>query len=510
MSLINSKQFNQPVNITGSLYGTASYAITASYALNGGSGGSGAGFPYSGSAVITGSLLVSGSGLNVLGNVIITGSQYINGSIYIPDGVNSIYFSGSNAASRLVWNNTDGTLDLGLKGGNVTLQVGQESVIRVVNKTGADLLEADYKVVRSRLTSEGGAQGQRLAVVLAQATSDLNSATTLGIVTETIANNQEGYITNSGNINGINTTGALQGETWVDGDILYLSPTVAGGITNIKPHAPNHMVVLGYVVYAHQNNGKIFVKVDNGYELDELHNININTGSLTSGDLLVYNSGSGYWTNTKQLTGSYGLTGSLNINGYSIITSNLTGSFVVNSQTSSFVLNSVTSSMLSPYVLTSVTSSMLSPYVLTSVTASMSVSSARSASYVNTLTQTVTITGSGALLSISADTFIFTGSMYVSGTINVVGSITGSLYGTSSWALNAVTAPNYVLTSVTSSMLSPYVLTSVTSSMLQPYTLNSVTSSMLSPYVLTSVTSSMTVYSSSFASTATYIDGGFY
>ena len=175
--------------------------------------------------------------------------------------------------ARMIWNDVDGTMDLGLKGGNVTLQIGQENIVRVVNKTNGTLNEADYQVVRFRTVAEGGAQGQRMAVRLAQANNDLNSATTIGVVTETIANNQEGFICTSGHVRGINTTGSLQGETWVDGDVLYLSPTSAGKLTNIKPVAPDHMVIVGYVEYAHATQGKIFVKVDNGYELDELHNV---------------------------------------------------------------------------------------------------------------------------------------------------------------------------------------------------------------------------------------------
>ena len=180
---------------------------------------------------------------------------------------------GTQAVGRFVWNDVDGTADLRLKGGNVTLQVGQETVVRVVNKTNANLLESEYKVVRVRIASEGGAQGQRLAVVLAQGNNDPDSVTTLGIVTENINNNQEGFITVFGNVSGINTTGSLQGETWADGDVLFLSPTTPGALTKVKPVAPNHTVVMGYVVYAHQNNGKIFVKVDNGYELEELHDV---------------------------------------------------------------------------------------------------------------------------------------------------------------------------------------------------------------------------------------------
>jgi hypothetical protein len=191
--------------------------------------------------------------------------------------------TGTAGVGVMRWNDTDGTVDLGLKGGNVTLQVGQEQVLRVVNKTGADLLESQYRAVRIRLVSEGGAQGQRLAVVLAQGDNDPDSTTTIGIVTETITNNQEGFITTSGEVRGINTTGSLQGETWADGDILYLSPSVAGGITKVKPTAPDHSLQLGYVVYAHVNNGKIFVKVDNGYEIGELHDVYVPTPSNNDG-----------------------------------------------------------------------------------------------------------------------------------------------------------------------------------------------------------------------------------
>ena len=176
--------------------------------------------------------------------------------------------TGAAGVGVLRWNDNDGTLDLGLKGGNVTLQVGQEMLARVVNKTGADLLEANYQVVRI-----SSAQGQRVAVQLAQANNDANSTDTIGIVTETIANNQEGFITILGQVKEINTTGSLQGETWADGDVLYLSPTTAGRITNIKPTAPQHMVAVGYVEYAHSQHGKIYTKIQNGYELEELHDV---------------------------------------------------------------------------------------------------------------------------------------------------------------------------------------------------------------------------------------------
>lgn len=204
--------------------------------------------------------------------------------------------TGTAGVAVMRWNDTDGTIDLGLKGGNVTLQVGQEQVLRVVNKTATNvnLLEANYQAVRVT-----GAQGQRLKVDLAQATTDALSAETIGLVTETINNNQEGFITTSGIVRNINTTGSLQSETWADGDIVYLSPTTAGRITNIKPSAPNHLIIIGYVISAHATQGSVFVKVDNGYELDELHNVAISTP--LNNQSLVYETATTLWKN-KALT----------------------------------------------------------------------------------------------------------------------------------------------------------------------------------------------------------------
>ncbi len=202
------------------------------------------------------------------------------------------------AVGRMRWNDQDGTVDVGLKGGNVTLQIGQEQLIYAVNKTGADLLEANYQCVRI-----SGAQGQRPKVALAQANNDANSGDTIGLVTETIANNLEGFVTTSGIVRNIDTTGTLQSETWADGDVLYLSGTTAGRVTNIKPSAPTHTVIVGFVIHAHSTQGKIFVKVDNGYEIDELHNVLI-TPSVLAGSLLIYDATTAVWKNARLTAGS--------------------------------------------------------------------------------------------------------------------------------------------------------------------------------------------------------------
>lgn len=186
------------------------------------------------------------------------------------------------AVAKMQWDDGNGTLQLGLKGGNVNLQIGQEIVARVYNDSGVALTDGQIVYI-------SGAQGNRVAVKLALADSDTTSAGTLGMVTEPIAIGAEGFITILGTVNGLNTIGLTQGA------IVYLSPTVAGAYTTTKPVAPQHTVTIGYVERVHATVGSIYVKVDNGYELDELHNVLIT--SPTTGQTLVYNSSTGVWSN---------------------------------------------------------------------------------------------------------------------------------------------------------------------------------------------------------------------
>lgn len=205
--------------------------------------------------------------------------------------------TGTASVGTTRWNDTLGSSETTLKGGSVILKNGVDLVARIVNKVtpNTTLTKAAYQVVRV-----SGAQGQRLAVAYAQANNDNNSADTLGIVIETIPTNQEGFIMCVGQIDGINTTGSLQGETWSDGDVLYLSPFIAGAITNIKPTGNGHIIIIGYVEYAHQNNGKIYVKIMNGWELDELHNVSISTP--LNNEALIYESSSALWKNKSIAT----------------------------------------------------------------------------------------------------------------------------------------------------------------------------------------------------------------
>ena len=186
---------------------------------------------------------------------------------------------------------------LAFLGSSVIATETQLVTATVVNKTGVNLLASNYQAVKVST-----AQGQRLAVNFAQANNDNNSVDTIGLVRENISNNQEGDVVILGQIVEVNTTGSLQGETWADGDVLYLSPTTAGRITNIKPTGlTGHIVVIGYVEYAHAIHGKIYTKIMNGWEVEELHNVaDVSyTTPIDADSLLIKDSTASLW---KRLT----------------------------------------------------------------------------------------------------------------------------------------------------------------------------------------------------------------
>jgi len=163
------------------------------------------------------------------------------------------------------------------------------------NSTGATLYEGT--IVRIE-----GSTGNRPNFVKAQANNDANSAQTFGVVMADIANNSDGYVLVQGTLHDLDTrTGAggatnpFTDVTLADGDLLFLHPTIAGYVTNIKPSAPQHLVYVGVVTRTSPTNGTIVYRIQNGYELYELHDVAI--ASEVNNDLLVYESSTDLWKN---------------------------------------------------------------------------------------------------------------------------------------------------------------------------------------------------------------------
>jgi len=230
---------------------------------------------------------------NVLFSYIKTkgGWKFNNSDTVIINGVtmpfDSITFNtakdGTVGVGELEYNDTQGSLIQGFKGGLVTNVIGQQLHQRVNNRTGATLAKGDVVYL-------SGSQGNRITVAKAIATSDPTSANTFGIVAESIADNQSGYVITEGLLTNINTSALI-----VD-SAVYLSGTTAGALTSIKPQAPINGVYIGVCVKSNAGSGEVFVKIRNGQELDELHDVLIT--NPTSNASLFYKSSEGLWRDT--------------------------------------------------------------------------------------------------------------------------------------------------------------------------------------------------------------------
>jgi len=133
-------------------------------------------------------------------------------------------------------------------------------------------------ITKGQVVYAFGGTGDRMTVKLASNIGDSTSAQTVGIVLSTsIAANQKGFIMFQGLLDNLSI---LPTATWADGDPVYLGAT-AGSITKVKPYAPNHLVYIGIVTTASNGGaGRMYVRVQNGYELDELHNVQAQTPTL--------------------------------------------------------------------------------------------------------------------------------------------------------------------------------------------------------------------------------------
>jgi hypothetical protein len=168
-----------------------------------------------------------------------------------------------------------------------------------------------------------GAQGDMPSIRLSIASGEMTSSKTYGITTNTILAGGTGMVVVDGALKNLNTSPAFDGAT--PGTTLWLSPTVSGGITTIKPSAPNHMVSVGNLIRIHNQQGIINVKVQNGFELEELHNVALS--GVSGGQFLQYNSGSELWIPSS--SGSF--------NYLSSITGITSGLYVRTSPDSNFV-----------------------------------------------------------------------------------------------------------------------------------------------------------------------------
>lgn len=166
---------------------------------------------------------------------------------------------------------------------------GQASTIvrEVKNMTGATLTKGTIVYI-------SGANGNKILVSKAQASSESLSSRTFGLLQSNILNNGVGYCVVVGDLSGLDTSAFTEGAQ------LYLSPTTAGAYTTTKPSAPDHLVYIGKITRSHPTQGQIEIQIQNGYELQELHNVAIN--GVSNNQLLSYESSTSLWKNKSVTT----------------------------------------------------------------------------------------------------------------------------------------------------------------------------------------------------------------
>ena len=200
------------------------------------------------------------------------------------------------AAGKLYYNNSTGSWNLGMGGGNITQQVGEE--LFIYGKASAAITDSPLQLVYK--TGTVGASGViTFAPTVAGITDDDQI---LGCATEPIALNGFGRITTHGIVNNITTNGTAYGETWADNDDIYYNP-VTGGLTKTRPVAPNLKLFVGTIINAGSGgSGSFQVLLGQNGSLNSLSDVQ--TATNTAGQVLSYTSSGGYWKNTSLVAGS--------------------------------------------------------------------------------------------------------------------------------------------------------------------------------------------------------------
>lgn len=219
-----------------------------------------------------------GGNLDVNGQSIVSAS---NGDIAItPNGTGAVIIDGNEFPQT---QGIKGQVLVADGGGLLEWKYQEQLTAAVINADSVTINKGEPVYVFS-------AQGDQISVKRAINTGDATSAQTLGLAAESIAATASGTVICQGVLFNVDTS------AYTAGDALYLGST-AGSVTTTKPYAPNHLVYLGFVEKVNASSGRIYVRVQNGYELQELHNVQI-TSTPSDGQALAYETSSSLWKPT--------------------------------------------------------------------------------------------------------------------------------------------------------------------------------------------------------------------
>lgn len=217
----------------------------------------------------------------------------------------SVEIDGSLTASQIANATTDTDKFLVSDGGTVKYRTGAELAADLGISAGTTSkvqhqVKAGVAINKGQAVYVTGADGTNMIVGLASNAAEATSSKTMGLLNATVAANGFADVITEGLLDGLNTIGANAGDpVWLgtSGNLIY-------GLVN-KPYAPNHLVFIGIVTRVNANNGEIFVKVQNGFELDEIHDVDLKTTAKINGHILGYDGS--LWVN-KTVAGWLGYT----------------------------------------------------------------------------------------------------------------------------------------------------------------------------------------------------------
>lgn len=225
----------------------------------------------------TGEWVASQSSIPTLDSVTTTGNTTTN--TIVVGGAKSPYFlldveaSATEQVGMISWDNQDGTARITLTD-DVSLQVGQEQHWYVKNTSGATIPNG---TVVMAVGTEGASGHILVAPMIADGT--VNARYVLGVMTADIDNGFFGYATSFGKVRDVDTS------MFAEGTVLYSDPLNAGGLTDIQPVAPNLDIPIAFVLRSQQSTGILAVRVNAGFKLGELHDVDVE--AATEGDVLT-------------------------------------------------------------------------------------------------------------------------------------------------------------------------------------------------------------------------------
>jgi hypothetical protein len=237
-----------------------------------------------------------------------TGKIIQNSVVTIDDtgntsGILSQQFSNGSAvtlaAGKMWYDGSTGSWNLGMGGGNITQQVGEE--LFIYGKASAAITDSPLQIVYH--TGTVGASGVITFAPTIVGITDANAI--VGIATEDLALNGFGRVTSFGVVRGITTNGTAFGEVWADDDVIWYNP-VTGNPTKVEPVAPYIKVQVGLVIKAGSGgSGSFQVGIIRGSKLGGTDS-NVQFGTLADKNLIQYSTSLGYWTNVAASTVSVG------------------------------------------------------------------------------------------------------------------------------------------------------------------------------------------------------------